>query len=820
MKISYNWLKQYINIDLPAQEVAEALTSVGLEVEDYHTFETIKGSLKGIVTGKVVQCERHPNADKLSLTKVDIGQTELLSIVCGAPNVASGQKVLVATIGTMIYSGNDSFEIKKSKIRGEVSEGMICAEDELGLGNSHDGILVLEEKTPIGRPASEYFEVEEDVVFEIGLTPNRSDAASHLGVARDLAAVLNHRAGKTIYQVKNPSVDEFVVDNQTLSISVRVVDAEACPRYTGITLHDLKVNDSPDWLKNRLLSIGVRPINSVVDITNYILFETGQPLHAFDAEQVKGQKVIVKKLPAGTTFVTLDETERKLGEGDLMICNQDEGMCMAGVFGGLHSGVSDKTTSIFLESACFDPKTIRRTSKNHALQTDASFRFERGSDPEMTPYALKRAAQLIKEIAGGTISSEIVDVYPQPFQKAKVELKSAYLDKIAGQPISFAAARSILIDLDINVLEYSDEKMLLEIPSCKVEVYRPADVVEEILRIYGYDNINIPEKLNASVNVSVGINADKVQQLVSDMFSASGFNEIMNNSLTRSAYTENHPTFQTEKNVQILNPLSKDLDVLRQNLLFGGLETIAYNQNRRQFDLKLYEFGKVYRFDASKQGSGNELAPYHENMQLDLFLTGNRNEEIWNQALAAYDFYDLKQVVEKLLSRLNIPRKRISLSEESNAVFDYSLVYRMGEKEIGVLGKLSSATLKPFDIRKTVWAASFNWTQLLKMIPKEAIQYQPVSKYPSVRRDLALVIDRQIRYETLQQIAFSTEKQFLEQMSIFDVYEGDKIPEGKKSYALSFVLTDKEKTLTDQVIEKVMNKLQQAFEKQLGAVLR
>jgi phenylalanyl-tRNA synthetase beta chain len=820
MKISYNWLKQYINIDIPASEVAEALTSVGLEVEDFHNFESVKGSLKGVVTGKVVQCERHPNADKLSLTKVDIGQTELLSIVCGAPNVAAGQKVLVATIGTMIYSGNDSFEIKKSKIRGELSEGMICAEDELGLGTSHAGILVLPEETEIGQPASHYFPVEEDVVFEIGLTPNRSDAASHFGVARDLVAVLNHRAGKNIYSVKRPSIDGFKVDNTNLTISVEVKDIDACPRYSGISMQNIQIAPSPEWLKNRLLAIGVRPINNIVDITNYVLFETGQPLHAFDASQVKGNKVIVKKLDSGTPFVTLDETERKLGSNDLMICNETGGMCMAGVFGGLHSGVSDQTTSIFLESACFDAKTIRRTSKNHALQTDASFRFERGSDPEMTIYALQRAANLIKEIAGGIVTSDIQDVYPVTVKPAVVELTSAYLNKIAGQEIPFLIARSILIDLDIKILDYNDEKMLLEIPTCKVDVYRPADVVEEILRIYGYDNIGIPEKLNASINVNSGINSDKVQQMVSDMLSANGFYEIMNNSLTRSAYTENHPAFDQNHDVIIINPLSKELDVMRQHLVFGGLETIAYNHNRKQFDLKLYEFGKTYQYKSSVQTASKGLEPYSESFSLDVFMTGNRTEEIWNNQTTALDFFDLKQVTESIINRINIDRKKISLTEESSDLYEYSLIYRLGETEITRIGKLNANTLKPFDIRKSVFHASLKWTLLLSLIPKKSIRYEVVPKYPAVRRDLALVLDRNIRFETLQQLAFATEKQYLQQVSIFDVYEGDKIPEGKKSYALSFVILDKEKTLTDQVIEKTMNKIQQAFEKQLGAVLR
>jgi len=820
MKISYNWLKQYIDIDLPAQTVSEALTAVGLEVEDLTFFETIKGSLKGIVTGEVMSCTKHSNADKLSLTTVNIGKPELLTIVCGAPNVAIGQKVLVATIGTIIYSKNDSFEIKKSKIRGEVSEGMICAEDELGLGTSHEGILVLPKTTVIGLPASHYFPVEEDFIFEVGLTPNRSDAASHIGVARDLVAVLNFKAGKTIYSLKKPSVANFKVDNTDLNIAVEVVDNQACPRYSGVMIGNVKVTPSPTWLKNRLLAIGVQPINNIVDITNFVLFETGQPLHAFDAKEIKGNKVIVKNLPASTPFVTLDETERTLGAYDLMICNEKEGMCIAGVFGGLYSGVSEHTTSIFLESACFEAKSIRKTAKSQTLQTDASFRFERGSDPNITIYALRRAASLIKEIAGGIISSEIKDIYPTPIKPVQVELTSSYLNKIAGQPIPFDQAKSIVTDLEIKVLQYTHEKMLLEIPTFKVDVYRPADVVEEILRVYGYDNIKIPEKLNASVNVSSGINPEKMQHLVSDMLTAKGFYEIMNNSITRSAYTVSHPAFTEINNVSILNPLSKDLDVMRQSLVFGGIETIAYNQNRKNFDLKLYEFGKVYHFDPIQKNAHSTLAPYTEWVCLDLFITGNKDEEIWNKIPTQIDFYDLKHAFEGILKRLNIDRNSISITEISDSLIEVGLSYQINQFEIGRMGKLTQSTLKMLDVKKPVFYGTIHWTGLLKHIPTEALKYEAVPKYPAVRRDLALVIDKSIRFEALKTIAFNTEKRYLQRVSIFDVYEGDKIADNKKSYALGFVLIDNEKTLTDAAIEKTMQKLQQAFEKELGVVLR
>jgi phenylalanyl-tRNA synthetase beta chain len=820
MKISYNWLKQYLPVELSPENVAQALTSAGLEVEDVIPFETVKGSLEGIVTGKVVHCERHPNADKLSLTKVDVGTCELLSIVCGAPNVAEGQKVLVATVGTTLYSGEDSFQIKKSKIRGEVSEGMICAEDEVGLGTSHDGIMVLAEETEIGKPAALYFPVEKDFIFEIGLTPNRSDAASHIGVARDLAAILNFREGHKSYKLSLPSVDDFKVDNNDLNIEVEVVDIDACPRYSGLTINNIKIGPSPDWLKNKLKAIGVRPINNVVDVTNFVLFETGQPLHAFDASAVKGNKVVVKKLAENTAFVTLDEVERKLSSSDLIICNEEEGMCIGGVFGGLHSGVSEKTTAIFLESACFDSRTIRKTARLHGLQTDASFRFERGSDPEITIYALKRAAQLIKEITGGHISSDIKDVYPKPVKPAEVHLSFEYLDKIAGQHIPSEQALSILTDLGIEIISSDKNEAELVIPTFKVDVYRPADIVEEVLRVYGYDNIAIPSKLNASINISDGIDPDKLQHAVSDLLVANGLQEIMNNSLTRSEYSEKHPAFAIENNVQMLNPLSKDLDVLRQSLLFGGLESIAYNQNRKTSDLKMFEFGKTYRYISDKKNNNEALDAYDESLQLDLFLTGGKFSENWNTVSVPLDFYDMKFYVEAILKKLRIERNSITISEHSDDLFDVALIYHAGESELLRFGKLSQATLKIFDIRKAVFYANLKWENLLKAIPAKKVKYEAVPRFPAVRRDLALLIDKTVRFEEINRIACQTEPVLLQEVNIFDIYEGEKIAEGKKSYAVSFILVDKEKTLTDKIIDKCMQKLQTAFEQQLGAVLR
>lgn len=821
MKISYNWLKQYISVDMEAAKAGEALTSSGLEVEDIYPYESLKGGLRGVVTGKVLHCERHPNADKLSLTKVDVGSGEPLSIVCGAPNVAEGQKVLVATVGTILFKGEESFEIKKSKIRGELSEGMICAEDELGLGTSHEGIMVLDPSTEVGLPAHTIFSVENDQVFEIGLTPNRSDAASHIGVARDLAAVLNHREGQGRYRLQLSDVDAFTPDNHQLPIGVEVDDPQACPRYSGLTLSGIKVEPSPEWLVNRLKAIGLRPINNVVDITNYVLFETGQPLHAFDASAIKGQKVVVCKPAAGTIFVTLDGVERKLTGNDLMICNAEEGMCIGGVFGGLGSGVTESTTAIFLESACFDSKTIRKTARHHGLQTDASFRFERGSDPNNTLYALKRAAMLIKEVAGGSISSDIVDVYPVPVKPARVNLRFDYLNRIAGQAIDKSQALGILQDLGLKIVSEDHEEVLLEVPTYKVDVYRPADLAEEVLRVYGYDNIRIPDKLNASLNIQRGHDADKLQHAVADMLAARGFYEIMNNSLVPSDSVSKHPGFDQGKSVRMLNPLSKDLDSLRQSLLFGGLETVAYNQNRKNADLRLFEFGKVYHFDAQRKSTEEApLAPYFEELRLDLFLTGEREAENWNVASGAVNFFDLKEVVEALMYKLRLMETKHQATPFADDVFEFGLEIRFGEKTLIRAGLLNAATTKAYDIRKPVYYASLAWQQLLSLIPTKAVRFEALPKFPAVRRDLALVLDQGVRFETLEAIALKTEPRLLRQLTLFDVYEGDKIPAGKKSYALGFVLQDKEATLTDKVIDKTMQRLQLAFEQQAGASLR
>jgi len=822
MKISYNWLKKYIDCDLPAEEVAQVLTATGLEVEDIIPFESIKGSLKGIITGEVLTCTQHPNADRLSLTTVNVGNETPLAIVCGAPNVAAGQKVLVATIGTKLYSGESSFEIKKSKIRGEVSEGMICAEDELGLGSSHDGIMVLPADTPIGIPASNIYEIEEDIVFEIGLTPNRSDAMSHIGVARDLVAALNHRESEKKYKLQMPDVERFSIDNQNLDITIKIENAEACPRYSGATISGLNVEPSPEWMQNKLKAIGVRPINNIVDITNYVLFETGQPLHAFDAQAVTANKIIVKTLDEGTPFVTLDEQERKLTANDLMICNAEAPMCIGGVFGGLHSGVTEKTKAIFLESACFDSRFIRKTARQHGLQTDASFRFERGADINITIYALKRALMLMKEIAGGAISSEIKDVLAKTIEPTKVKLSYAYLNKLAGQVIPTDAVVSILEDLGMKILSHTAEAVEMEVPSYKVDVYRPADVVEEVLRIFGYNNIRIPEKVNAAVHAGHNYNTDKVQQQIADMMAFNGFKEVMNNSLTKSAYTIKHPAFDENQNVKILNPLSNELDVMRQSLVFGLLETISYNQNRRIPNLKIFEFGSVYHYDNQKNSTTEKaLAPYQEHTHLDMAIIGLREEENWNHTDQSVDFYDLKFYAEGVLTKLGYDLTQFKIQAIDSELYDFSLKYELNEKVLLQIGKLSSKTLKLVDIDKPVFHGSMDWTALMKIYQKKQIkQYTAVSKFPAVRRDLAMLFDQSVSFQEIRTVASQAEKKLLKSVGIFDVYEGEKIPKGKKSYALSFVLQDSEKTLTDKLIEKCMSRIQQALEQHFDASLR
>ncbi len=822
MKISYNWLKQYVNCDYPPEKVGELLTSTGLEVEDIEPFESVKGSLKGVVVGKVLTCTDHPNSDHLHLITVDIGGESPLHIVCGAPNVAAGQKVLVATIGTELWMGGERITIKKGKIRGEVSEGMVCAEDELQLGASHEGIMVLPDDYEVGRPAAYYFPVEQDHTIVIGLTANRSDATSHIGSARDLVAVLNRRENTSKYHLIHPSTDNFMVDNTGNNIDVVVEDTQACPRYSGLTISGVKVGESPTWLKNRLAAVGIRSINNIVDITNYVLMEVGQPLHAFDADKITGKKVVVKCLPEGTPFVTLDGVERKLNSHNLMICNAEAPMCIAGVFGGQQSGVTLETKNIFLESAYFNATSIRKTAKYHGLQTDASFRYERGADPSITLFALKRAALLIKELAGGFISSEIKDVKNGDFASARVELKFDYLNKLAGQCIDKTQAVNILKSLDCKILEQNDEHVVVDVHTSKVDVTRPADVAEEILRIYGYDNIEIPSRIHASISRTSKPDSDKMQQKISDMLSANGFYEIMNNSLTKAAYSEVFPAFEPEKNVRILNPLSSDLNVMRQTLLWGGMESIAFNQNRKLSDMKFFEFGDVYFFDAkSAVNETKPLKPYNEHTRLDLFLTGNKQAELWNNQAKAIDYFDLKQYVTGVLKHFKFDFKALEAKECTLAHFDYATTYCIDGQNVVTLGKLSKQVLKYFDLKKDVFYATFNWTLMMQCLAKaREIHFEPLSKFPAVRRDLAMIFDKNVTFEEVEKVAMAAENKILQSMSLFDVYEGEKIPTGKKQYAMSFVLMSPATTLTDKVIEKTMDRIQSAMEQQLGAVLR
>ncbi len=819
MKLSYNWLKQYVAIDVEPLQLSAILTDIGLEVEGFEEYQSVKGGLKGVITGEVLTCEKHPNADKLSVTTVDVGDGKILPIVCGAPNVAKGQKVLVATVGTTLYSEDESFRIKKAKIRGEVSEGMICAEDELGLGISHDGIMVLNDEVEPGRPATDYFPVETDYVYEIGLTPNRADAASHIGSARDLVAGLNRYFNTRKFNLEIPSVEDFHIDNHEMEIEIEVRDPKACPRYSGITLKNIQVKESPEWLKKRLESIGLRPINNVVDITNFVLQETGHPLHAFDADKIIGRKVIVQKLPQGTSFVTLDEVERKLDAEDLMICNEKEGMCIAGVFGGAHSGVTEKTTSVFLESAYFDPRHIRKTSKRHGLQTDASFRFERGADPNITLYALKRAALLIKEIAGGTISSEIKDFYPNPVEKWPVVIKYRNVNRLIGNNISPEIIKEILTDLGIEIIAATEEGLELLIPTYKVDVLREVDIIEEILRIYGYNNVKFEDKIHSSVSLRQKPDREKLQNAVADLLVSRGFNEVMNNSLTRAAYYESNNYFKAEHSVALLNPLSQDLNVLRQSLLFGGLEVIAYNQNRKISDLKIFEFGKAY-FKRDGYDKNRGIKNYREERHLLLLATGVLDAENWNVSKKNVDFYYVNGIVNAMLLKTGIPADKIEMKEIENELFQYGIHLSVKGKSLGYVGMISFDLLKQMNIKTEVFGADLDWDVVLSLVPQEDIKYMPVPKFPAVRRDLALVLDKNVKFSDIQKLAFKVEKRLLQSVGLFDIYEGDKIPQGKKSYALSFILQDKEKTLTDKVIDKTMRKLQQTFERELNALLR
>ena len=806
MKVSLNWLKQYIRLDLETSEISELLTNTGLEVEGLSYVESIKGGLKGVVIGEVLTCIPHPNADRLKLTTVNVGKEEILQIVCGAPNVDVGQKVLVATIGTILYNGEESIKIKKGKIRGEVSMGMICSEDEVGLGDSHEGIMVLPNDTVVGTLASDYFNVENDTVLEIGLTPNRSDAMGHIGVARDLKAVLNHNGFKL--EMCLPKVDDFKVNNTDFSVSVEVEDSKLCPRYSGVSISGVKISDSPVWLQNRLKSIGLDPINNVVDVTNYVLHETGQPLHAFDVDKIFGNKVIVKKAKNKTKFITLDDVERELSSEDLMICNEKEEMCLAGVFGGLNSGVSNKTDTIFLESAYFNAVSIRKTAKRHGLSTDSSFRFERGCDPNNTIYALKRAALLIQEIAGGVISSEIVDIYPNNISDYKINLSYQKLDSLIGEKIEREVVKTILNDLEIKVVSQNEKGLSLEVPLYRSDVQREVDVIEEILRIYGFNNITISEKLNTSIQHSEDVNPEAIRNVISDLLSSNGYSEIMNNSLYRGDYNTLIKELNPEENITLLNPLSHDLNTLRQSLLFSGLENVSFNINRKNQDLKLYEFGKSYH-----KIEGEHIEKQH----LIILLTGNIYSESWNSTKTKVNFFNLKEKVEHILYRLGITK----LKSEKLIGYGISegIMYSYKKDTLVCFGKVNKKISKKFGIKQEVFYADFNWDLVLRLVLNTKIKFSEITKFPNVKRDLSLLINYKITFEELLQIAKETEKKILKSVNLFDVYEGEKLPKGKKSYALSFVLEDKSRTLTDKHIDKVMNKLIQSYEK-IGAEVR
>lgn len=819
MKISYNWLKEYVDTDLSAEETGKLLTDCGLEVEVIEKYETIKGGLKGIVIGEVKTKEKHPDADRLNITTVDIGTGTLLHIVCGAANVAAGQKVVVATIGAIVYpTTGEPFEIKKSKIRGQVSEGMICAEDEIGLGASHEGIMVLNEDAVIGTPASSYFQLDTDEVFEIGLTPNRADATSHIGVARDLVACLNCKKIKNKEDdsvvLKFPDVGAFQVDNNQFPITVSVEDESACPRYSGLTIRNIKVGASPDWLKNRLKSIGIRSINNIVDITNYVLHELGQPMHAFDADKIKGNKIIVKKLKEGSKFTTLDGIDRSLASEDLMICDGEETpLSIAGVFGGMHSGITNETASVFLESAYFNSASIRKSSKKHGLKTDASFRYERGADPNMTIFALMRAALLIKEIAGGEIASDIIDIYPNKILNFKVAFSFRNCDQLVGKHIDIGIIKNIIHSLGIDIEQEGKDALLLSVPPFKVDVQREQDVVEEVLRIYGYNNVDIPTTLNSSITFGEKPDKEKIQNTVSELLSNNGFSEIMCLSLTKAEYSEKLPSLNPEQHILMMNPLSSDLNALRQTLLFGGLEAINYNQNRKKTDLKLYEFGKTYQ--GIKKG---EKTDYVETKHLSVFVTGNKQPESWNSKNQEVTFYSIKGIVEGVLERLNITFRS---KEYTGDLLSSGMTLIWNKKRMVDFGSVAKPILKLMDIKQEVFYADFNWDVVLEaLVANKEIMYSEVPKFPEVKRDLALLIDRAIQFEQLQALAYQTEKSFLKNVSLFDVYEGNKLPDGKKSYALSFILQDENATLTDKQIEKIMEKLMKTYKEKAGAEIR
>ncbi|MEW7277107.1 phenylalanine--tRNA ligase subunit beta [Aquimarina sp. 2201CG1-2-11] len=808
MKISYNWLKQFINLNWDAEKAGELLTDLGLEVEGIESFQSVKGGLEGVVVGQVLNCEKHPNADKLKVTKVDLGGPEPVQIVCGAPNVAVGQKVPVATIGTKLYDDNgQEWTIKKGKIRGEESHGMICAEDELGLGKAHDGIMVLDADIPVGTKASTVFDIENDQIFEIGLTPNRADAMSHWGTARDLKAGLLQK--DINIELITPSVSNFRVENRLHKIDIEVANTDLAPRYCGVTISNVKVNESPSWLQHRLKAIGITPKNNIVDVTNYVLHELGQPLHAFDAHYIEGEKIEVKTVKAGTKFTTLDEVERELHAEDLMICDAVKPLCIAGVFGGINSGVTESTTSIFLESAYFNPVSVRKTAKRHSLNTDASFRFERGIDPNITEYALKRAALLIQELAGGIISSEITDLYPKKIEDTQVFLSFENATKLIGEELPSDTIKSILTSLDIKINSVTELGVGLTIPAYRNDVQREADVIEEVLRVYGYNNIGFTQKLNASISNIDKFADHSVQNTISNQFVGQGFHEMMSNSLTSPEYTSLSEQIKEDNNILMLNPLSNDLAVMRQSMLFSGLEAIAYNSNRKRSNLKLFEFGKTYHLYENER---------IENKHLSVLISGDRSKESWVANSKGSDFFYLKGIVISVLERLGL--NKLKSSPIKNDIFTEGLSLSLGKTKLVDFGNVKKSVLKHFAISQEVWFADFNWDAVLNFAQHNKIKYTEIPKFPEVRRDFALLLEESVKFEDIHTLAKQTEKQLLKEVNLFDVYQGENLPNGKKSYAVSFIIQDENKTLTDKQIDKIMNKLQHNFETKLGAELR
>lgn len=820
MNISYKWLKEYVDFDLTPQEVCDALTSTGLEVDALEEVQSVKGGLKGLYVGKVLTCEMHPNSDHLHVTTVDLGHENPSQIVCGAPNVAAGQKVIVADLGCVLYDGDKEFVIKKSKLRGVESCGMICAEDEIGIGTSHDGIIVLPEDAPVGQPAAEYYNLESDWLIEVDITANRADALSHWGVARDLYAWLVQNGYKT--SLHRPDCSAYSVDSNELPIEVEIENTEACRRYACVSIKGCDVKESPEWLKNKLRVIGLRPINNIVDITNYVMMAYGQPMHCFDADMVKGHKIVVRTQPEGTKFVTLDGVEHTLGTHDLSICNAEEPMCIAGIFGGKGSGTYDTTKDVVLESAYFHPTWVRKSARRHGLSTDSSFRFERGVDPNAAIYALKQAAILCKELAGGKVAMEIRDVYPQPIEDAKVRLEYDYVNNLIGKNLEPETIKNICNSLEMRITAEDSNGLDIDVPAYRVDVQRPCDVVEDILRIYGYNNIEIPTQLKSCLVIKGEEDRKhKLANLVGEQLVGSGFNEILNNSLTRGAYYDNRNAWPTENSVKIMNPLSSDLSVMRQTLLFGGLESIEHNAKRKNGNLRFFEFGNVYRFDPEKKNDENPMAAYNEQYHLGLWVTGKRVEGSWAHPDEDSSFYELEAYVENILSRIGLNQGATVRKKSQNDIFMAGIsVENRGGKQLLEMGILSKKVLKAADIDRPVYYAELNWTALMKAVRKNEILYSEISKYPAVSRDLALLVDEKVEFAEIEQTARQTEKKLLKSVELFDVYEGKNLPEGKKSYAVNFILQDETKTLNDKQIEAIMSKLTANLKNKLGAELR